>query len=66
MMMGFLKDEPAEEKTISWSSGAFGKQEYLALDAEGTVLLDLLVIARRDVKLNNYKLKTFCNLTRSC
>ena len=48
----------AEQKTIKWSSSAYGTQEFEFLDAEGRLYVDLLPLVRRDYKFNNYKLKT--------
>lgn len=55
---GFPYYKHAKEKTIKWSSSAYGVQEFQFLDAEGRVFVDLLPIIKRDYKLNNYKLKT--------
>lgn len=56
--MGFHKFNDAKEKTIKWSSSAYGDQEFQYLDTEGRVFVDLLPLVKRDYKLNNYKLKT--------
>jgi DNA polymerase elongation subunit (family B) len=48
----------AEQRTIKWSSSAYGTQEFEFLDAEGRLYVDLLPLVRRDYKFNNYKLKT--------
>ncbi|AOC55226.1 DNA polymerase elongation subunit family B [Lymphocystis disease virus 3] len=53
--------KPAKERTISWSSAAFKCQEYIFVDWEGIVILDLLPIIERDYKLDNYKLETVAN-----
>ncbi|AAU11045.1 DNA polymerase elongation subunit family B [lymphocystis disease virus-China] len=53
--------KPAREKTISWSSAAFKCQEYVFVDWEGIIVLDLLPIVERDYKLDNYKLETVAN-----
>lgn len=55
---GFHKYAHAKEKTIKWSSSAYGTQEFEFLDAEGRVYVDLLPLVKRDFKFNNYKLKT--------
>lgn len=55
---GFHKFAHAREKTIKWSSSAYGTQEFQFLDAEGRVYVDLLPLVKRDFKFNNYKLKT--------
>jgi DNA polymerase elongation subunit (family B) len=56
--MGFLKNTEAKERTIKWSSSAYGTQTFQFLDAEGRLFVDLLPLVKRDYKLNNYKLKT--------
>jgi DNA polymerase elongation subunit (family B) len=55
---GFHKTQSATEKTIKWSSSAYGKQEFQFLDAEGRLFVDLLPLVQRDYKMANYKLKT--------
>ena len=56
--LGFTKNKHSEEKTIRWSSSAYGQQTFQFLDAEGRLFVDLLPLIKRDYKLNNYKLKT--------
>jgi len=46
------------EKTISWSSSAYSHQNFLFLDTEGRLFVDLLPVVRRDYKFENYRLKT--------
>lgn len=55
---GFLKNAHAKEKTIKWSSSAYGNQLFQFLDAEGILFVDLLPLVKRDYKMDNYKLKT--------
>lgn len=55
---GFHKFSHAKEKTIKWSSSAYGTQEFQFLDAEGRLYVDLLPLVKRDFKMDNYKLKT--------
>lgn len=55
---GFPTYKHAEEKIIKWSSQAYGTQEFVFLDAEGRVFIDLLPLVKRDYKFSNYKLKT--------
>ena len=55
---GFLKYSHAVEKTIKWSSSAYGNQTFQFLDAEGRLYVDLLPLVKRDYKMDNYKLKT--------
>ena len=56
--IGFVKNIHAEEKTIKWSSSAYGTQTFQFLDAEGILFVDLLPLVKRDYKMDNYKLKT--------
>jgi len=56
--MGFHAYNPAIQRTIKWSSSAYGSQEFEYLDAEGRIFVDLLPLVKRDYKLDNYKLKT--------
>lgn len=55
---GFVKYEHSNEKTIKWSSSAYGNQTFQFLDAEGRLYVDLLPLVKRDYKMDNYKLKT--------
>jgi DNA polymerase elongation subunit (family B) len=55
---GFVKNSHAKEKTIKWSSSAYGNQTFQFLDAEGRLYVDLLPLVKRDYKMDNYKLKT--------
>lgn len=55
---GFTKNAHAKEKTIKWSSSAYGNQTFQFLDAEGRLYVDLLPLVKRDYKMDNYKLKT--------
>lgn len=55
---GFHMFSHAKEKTIKWSSSAYGTQEFQFLDAEGRLYVDLLPLIKRDFKMDNYKLKT--------
>lgn len=55
---GFVKYGHARERTIKWSSSAYGNQTFQFLDAEGRLYVDLLPLVKRDYKMDNYKLKT--------
>lgn len=55
---GFNKYGNASEKTIKWSSSAYGDQEYAYLDAEGRLLIDLMPQIQRDYKFSSYALKS--------
>lgn len=56
--LGFHAFNAATQRTIKWSSSAYGTQEFEYLDAEGRIFVDLLPLVKRDYKLDNYKLKT--------
>lgn len=56
--IGFIRSQHAKLTPITWSSKAFGKQDYKYLDAHGRLWVDLLPIVTRDYKLEDYKLKT--------
>ena len=63
---GFVKYEHANEKTIKWSSSAYGNQTFQFLDAEGRLYVDLLPLVKRDYKMDNYKLKTISTFFLGC
>lgn len=44
-----------------WSSSAYGTQHIEYPDADGRISLDMLLYARREFKLDNYKLETVCH-----
>ena len=46
------------EKVINWSSSAYSHQNFMFLDTEGRLFVDLLPVVRRDYKFENYRLKT--------
>lgn len=56
--MGFLIDESADIKNISWASSAYGSQDFEYIDAEGRLFIDLLPIVKRNYKLDTYSLKS--------
>lgn len=56
--LGFRPHFHCNEKTIKWSSSAYGTQEFKFIDAEGRLFVDLLPLVKRDYKFDNYKLKT--------
>lgn len=55
---GFMKYSGGRERTIKWSSSAYGDQSFAFLDLEGILHVDLLPLIRRDYKFSSYKLKT--------
>mgnify|MGYP003776041067 CR=1 FL=1 len=63
---GFNRYGHAKEKTIKWSSSAYGNQTFQFLDAEGRLYVDLLPLVKRDYKMDNYKLKTISTFFLGC
>jgi len=59
-VMGCLEGHHAQEETIRWSSSAYGKQDYLFLNAEGRLFIDMLPFVQKNYKLPNYRLETIC------
>lgn len=59
--MGFLINKPANIKNVSWTSSAYGSQDFEYIDAEGRLFIDLLPIIKRNYKLDTYSLKSVSN-----
>ncbi len=57
LTLGFL-DRLAVVSLKSWSSSAYGNNNFLSIESDGVVWIDLLPIIKRDHKLKNYKLDT--------
>lgn len=57
---GCIEGVKAKETIISWSSSAYGKQEFKFLNAEGRLFIDLLPYIKKNYKLPNYRLETIC------
>ncbi|AYV88170.1 DNA polymerase [Largemouth bass virus] len=55
-LAGMAAEKPARERTIAWSSSAFGAQKYSYMDWEGVVVVDLMPIVKRDYKFDSYRL----------
>ena len=55
---GMGREVHSPEKTINWSSSAYSHQNFMFLDTEGRLFVDLLPVVRRDYKFENYRLKT--------
>jgi DNA polymerase elongation subunit (family B) len=55
---GLGREVHSPEKTINWSSSAYSHQNFMFLDTEGRLFVDLLPVVRRDFKFENYRLKT--------
>lgn len=58
LKQGFIPEQNGNIIQITWSSSAYGKQEFEFLESEGRLFVDLLPLVRRDYKMDNYKLKT--------
>lgn len=59
--IGYLKEKSRKPvKEISWSSSAFSNQQFVYVDWQGILIVDLLPIVRNilQMKLSNYKLDT--------
>ena len=57
---GCIEGVKAKETIISWSSSAYGKQEFTFLNAEGRLFIDMLPYIKKNYKLPNYRLETIC------
>ena len=57
---GCIEGVKAKETVISWSSSAYGKQEFTFLNAEGRLFIDMLPYIKKNYKLPNYRLETIC------
>lgn len=60
-MMGCIEGRHAPEEPISWTSSAYGKQEFRFLNADGRLFIDMLPYVKRNYKLANYRLETVCD-----
>ena len=60
-MFGCIEGKHAKKEEISWSSSAYGKQEFSFLSAEGRLIIDLFPCVQRNFKLPNYRLETVCD-----
>lgn len=56
--LGMIRGQRCAEVSSSWSSSAYGAQNFRYVAADGRIYIDLLVLARREFKLSNYKLDT--------
>lgn len=56
--LGMIQGKRCAEVSSSWSSSAYGAQNFRYIAADGRIYIDLLVLARREFKLSNYKLDT--------
>jgi DNA polymerase elongation subunit (family B) len=54
----FKTTAAVKEKKASWSSSAYGYNEFIYFDIEGRLIIDLLPVVRRAFKLVNYRLDT--------
>ena len=55
---GMSKNREANYKELKWSSTAYSVQEFFLYDWDGRLMVDLMVIVKRNYKLFNYKLST--------
>lgn len=60
-LMGCIEGKHGKKENISWSSSAYGKQEFEFLNCEGRLIIDLLPCVQRGFKLPNYRLETVCD-----
>lgn len=59
MKQSYLLDDLSLEKTIKWSSKAYGDQNITLIESEGIVHIDLMnVVQKSNYRLDNYKLNT--------
>lgn len=56
MLLGKLVDVASEMKKASFSSGAYGDSDYFMVNTPGIMQIDLLVIMKREHKLQSYSL----------
>ena len=54
----YISEKPAEVENISWSSSAYGEQEYHVLKVCGRLYIDLYSIISKEYKFEDYKLDT--------
>ena len=59
-IFGCIEGKHAKEELITWSSSAYGKQEFKFLNAEGRLFIDMLPYVKNNYKLPNYRLETIC------
>lgn len=55
---GMSIDRKAPYKELKWSSSAYSVQQFYLYQFDGRIIVDLLVIVKRNYKLSNYKLST--------
>jgi DNA polymerase elongation subunit (family B) len=59
-LLGAILGKHAKKEDISWSSSAYGNQQFTFLNAEGRLFIDMLPCVQRNYKLPNYRLETIC------
>ena len=57
-LLGFPNKVPGKVVEKKWSSSAYKDQEYIYLDIEGRIYVDLNPFVEKNFKLENYKLST--------
>ena len=55
---GCFKNKSCKEKSMKWSSSAYRTQEFLYIELDGRIWVDLLPVIKRDYRFSDYKLKT--------
>ena len=56
--IGLIVDQKPWLRIVEWASSAYSKMTIADLNMEGRVMIDLMLVIKRDYKLNNYKLET--------
>ena len=58
LMFSRIIGKKADIKSSSWSSSAYGEQEFRYIDAIGSINIDVLLEVERNYKFSNYRLDT--------
>ncbi len=58
--MGRIIAEPSKMSSTSWNSGAYGHQSLDILQMEGRISVDLMIVVKREHKLDRYTLEFVC------
>lgn len=59
--IGCIPDRKGEFVQKSWESSAYGKQEFMYIESDGRIFLDMFFyVVRAGFKLANYRLETVC------
>ncbi len=60
--LGMIDGRMCEQVSESWSSSAYGSQNYKYYRWDGRIVIDLMVFAKREIKSENYKLETIASM----